>query len=357
MISLYIHIPFCKSKCKYCSFYSVADKRSSYLSALLKCIDYYSKAQNRTVSTVYIGGGTPSVLTCDEISALMEGIYQKFNVSDDAEITIECNPESVSEEFLKTVKFNKINRLSIGIQSFENAELFSVGRLHDEAAAKKAIENAKKQGFENISCDIIFGLPNQTRNSLLKSVKTLVDYDIPHISCYNLQVEKGTPLYSENTEVPNEEIQQKMYYDICAYLKDNGYGHYEISNFAKKGFESRHNSSYWTGTDYLGLGPSAHSKIGDVRCSFDSDVDAFINRQGFDFDYKEEITDPFFEKVMLYLRTDKGIDLSLLPNSARYIDKLCKCGFATAENGKLKLTDKGFYLSNTIISDIIAKEC
>ncbi|MBQ8605973.1 MAG: radical SAM family heme chaperone HemW [Clostridia bacterium] len=357
MISLYIHIPFCKAKCKYCAFYSVRSERGSYLSALESYIEHYGNKIKKPLSTLYIGGGTPSLLTPSELTSLLQKVHKSFDTSALSEATIECNPESITADFLKTAKALGINRLSIGIQSFDDKELSAIGRLHNSAQARGAIELARECGFENISCDLIFGLPHQTEKSLEKSLETLAEYDVSHISCYNLQVEEGTPLYNERISVPSEEIQEKMYYLVCSFLADKGYDHYEVSNFAKCGLYALHNSKYWDGSDYLGLGVAAHSKIGDMRFSFDADIEKFIGNKTFEFDESERITDPLFEKIMLSLRTSQGLDASLLKSSDGYIKMLCENGFARRENGFLKLTDRGFYLSNTIISDITAKEC
>lgn len=357
MTSLYIHIPFCKSKCKYCAFYSLPRKKTEYLEALVKAMQYWGKKIQKPLYSVYIGGGTPSVLTPKELEFLLENIHSNFDTSKVCEFTLECNPESVGREFLSVAKSFGVDRISLGIQSFDDKELSAVGRLHNSETANNAIALIRECGFENISCDLIFGLPYQTLESLEKSVKTLVDADIAHISCYNLQIEEGTPLFKMDLPIPDEEIQEKMYYKICSLLKDNGYLHYEISNFAKSGFSAKHNSRYWDGSDYLGLGPSAHSKLGNLRAGFDSDIEKFITKTDFDFDFSEKITDLFFEKIMLSLRTSQGVDITLLKKSDSYIKMLCENGFAKLENNILKLTDKGFYLSNTIISDITAKEC
>lgn len=327
------------------------------MSALERCIEIYGKKTKRSLSTLYIGGGTPSVLTPYEISSLLDKIHSSFDTNNLEEATLECNPESVSKEFLQAAKNGKIDRISMGIQSFDDKELSAIGRLHNSKQAAHAISVTKEQGFKSISCDLIFGLPHQNIESFEKSLETLVNTGVEHISCYNLQVEEGTPLSKEKLPLPNEDIQRQMYLTACSYLADKGYRHYEISNFAKQGFLAKHNSKYWDISDYLGLGPSAHSKIGNMRMSFDGNIEKFVSKKDFDFDTFEQIDDPFFEKVMLSLRTDSGLDMSLIKKSGKYIDMICKNGFAMVQNGFLKLTDEGFYLSNTIISDIIAKEC
>ncbi len=355
MISLYIHIPFCKKKCGYCSFYSVINGyKTEYTDALIRSLEYHG---GKNAGSVYIGGGTPSVIPEKEMSRLFESIYKNFDVADGAEITVEANPESINKQWLLALKRAGVNRISLGVQSFDDSELKTIGRLHSAKQAKEAIALCKESGFDNISADLIFGLPNQTFLTLKKSLDTMLSFDIPHISCYNLQLEKGTPITALSDVVPDEDIQSEMYMLVCDTLKRAGYRHYEISNFAKDGFISRHNSSYWTDSDYIGLGPSAHSKIGDTRYAFDADIEKFVGRKEFEFDSKEQITDSAFEKIMLSLRTDSGVETRLLKNSKNYIKQLTGCGFATDFEGVLRLTDKGFYLSNTIISQILAKEC
>lgn len=353
MISVYLHIPFCKQKCNYCSFYSLTDfDKEEYISAIIRCVEYWGKKTKQKADTVYIGGGTPSVLPPKLICRLLESVYDNFTVESGAEITIEANPESCDKEFLTAARSCGINRLSLGIQSFCDTELAAAGRLHTAADARQAVSRARELGFDNISCDLIFGLPLQTCDSFCHSIDTLVGLDIEHISCYNLQVEDGTPFARSKISLPCESEQEKMYYLACNILESAGYSHYEISNYAKPGFESRHNSAYWTGKDYLGLGPAAHSKIADTRYSYAADACGFVSKTDFEFDTAEKIEDAFFEKIMLSLRTSKGLELSRLCRSGEFINRLCKEGLAKTENGVLRLTDRGFYLSNSIITDI-----
>ncbi len=355
MISLYIHIPFCKQKCSYCSFYSIKDDyKEEYTNSIIRCVNKYG---GKTLKSIYIGGGTPSVMSCGQMHRIFDGIYKNFKVLTDAEITVEVNPESVSEEFLKTLKECGVNRISMGVQSFCDKELRAIGRLHDSESAKKAITLCRDCGFDNISCDLIFGLPYQTEQSLKESLDTLLSFDVAHISCYNLQLEEGTPICKMADVIPDEDTQAKMYYLVCDTLGGAGFLHYEISNFCKDGYIARHNSAYWDESDYLGLGPAAHSRIGNMRYSFDADIQKFIDKSDFEFDHSEEITDPLFEKIMLSLRTSRGIDLKYLKNSRDFVKTLTNTGFATVKDQNFALTDKGFYLSNTIISQITAKEC
>ncbi len=351
MISLYIHIPFCKKKCDYCTFYSVSDDyKEEYTDAIIRCV---KKHGGKTLKSIYIGGGTPSVLSPLQISRITDALYKYNTVKSGAEFTVECNPESISADF---VKASGANRISMGFQSFSDDELGRIGRLHTADDCERAVDICRACGIDNISGDIIFALPDQSLKSLKSNIKRMVGLGIPHISAYNLQLEEGAPICRLAHLVPDEDTQAKMYYLICEMLNGEGYGHYEVSNFAKDGFTARHNSAYWDGSDYLGLGPAAHSKLGDTRCFFDADVKKFINGD-FEFDGSEKITDPLFEKIMLSLRTSRGLSLKYLKNSDQFIKNLINEDFAKIDNGNVVLTDKGFYLSNSIIAELTAREC
>lgn len=355
MISLYIHVPFCKQKCSYCTFYSHdGSLKARYVDTVVSALEHF---KGDDVYSVYIGGGTPSTLTPSQLELILDSVRKNYNVLSGAEITVEANPESLTDEFLRSAKNGGVNRISLGVQSFVDKELKAINRLHDAVAAISAIKKCKDHGFLNISCDLIFGLPFQTVDSLKYSLDTLVGLDVPHISCYNLIVEDGTPIVKLLNDIPGEDTQREMYFCVCDTLKSAGYCHYEISNFAKKGFRAKHNSVYWQGNDYLGIGPSAHSLLNGMRYAFDADTQKFINNKDFVFDSEETVENPLFEKIMLGLRTDSGIKTSLLKNSDSYIKKLVDGGFANVKDGVLTLTDNGYYLSNTIISDITAKEC
>lgn len=350
MTSLYLHIPFCKKKCDYCTFYSVTDDlKEEYTKALVAAVKKYG---GRRLASVYIGGGTPSVLSASQISRITDAVFKYNTVQEDAEFTVECNPESITAEF---VAASGANRVSMGFQSFCDCELDMIGRLHTARDCEKAVGICRGLGIDNISGDVIFALPHQNITSLEYTLEKLVALDIPHISAYNLQLEGGAPITRLEKYVPDEDTQAKMYYLICDRLKAAGYRHYEISNFARDGYRAVHNGRYWTGEDYIGLGPSAHSKIGNKRCFFDADINKFINGD-LEFDGCEEIGDGLFEKIMLGLRTDDGVSLSLFKSSGAFIKQIVAGGFARADGGRLILTDKGFYLSNTIIAELTAKE-
>ena len=351
MTSLYLHVPFCKRKCGYCSFYSLTEgDKDAYADALVRAIKRHG---GKKLKTVYIGGGTPSVLSPGQIFKITDAVHRYFDTSAVEEFTVECNPDSISADFIKA---SGADRVSMGFQSFIDSELRDIGRIHDAKAAKSAVEVCRGCGIDNISGDIIFALPRQDISALQYSLNQLLALNIGHISAYNLQLEESTPITVLADTVADEDTQAKMYFLICDTLARHGFEHYEISNFARQGKRAIHNSVYWQGGDYIGLGPSAHSKIGDTRYYFDADIKKFTEGSG-DFDGYERITDPLFEKIMLSLRTSDGIERSVLKSSDAFINQLENGGFAKITDGRLSLTDKGFYLSNTIIAKITAKEC
>ncbi len=353
MSGLYLHIPFCKRKCDYCAFYSgraTEEKISAYIDALLAFISAH--ADFAPVDTVYIGGGTPSVLPKSEFDRLLRGLGESGFLPA-KEVTVELNPESTSESLLALLKQNGVNRLSFGVQSLNDRELQTVGRLHTAREALRAIERSQNAGFDNISADLIYGLPLQTDQTLMDSVKGLVQSGVQHISCYGLQIEEGTPLQKRGTET-DDEVQARQYELICDALRDAGFVHYEISSFCKEGYASRHNSSYWDGTPYLGLGAAAHSFVDNKRCAFLPDTDRFIQKatKG-DFSFDEIIpisaAEQREEQVMLSLRTSRGVDIGEISGYEKYLQS----GHATLQNGRFILTEKGFLVSNYIIADLL----
>lgn len=349
---LYIHIPFCKQKCAYCAFYSEAGaaRQTEYVDRLTTMISHY----RRPFRTVYIGGGTPSVLPIAVWRRLLGAIAASTDVSALEEFTVELNPESTTPELLTLLKENGVNRLSFGVQSLEDAELSAIGRLHDARTALSAIAMAQKLGFDNIGADLIYGLPGQSNASFADSLRRLLATGITHLSCYNLQLEEGTPLYrnASNLTFPDEDEQLAMYQTLLDQTRQAGFCHYEISNFCKQGYRARHNSGYWTGEDYIGLGPGAHSKLGQNRYAFSPSIDAFLQKRDFDFDECEPITpaDAREEAIMLGLRTDFGAPLSLVDLTKAH--KYVAAGLAVIDGERLRLNDEGMLLSNTVISDL-----
>lgn len=350
MLSLYVHIPFCKQKCTYCAFHSAPGsdlQKDQYYNALLAAID---RAEHSPLSTLYFGGGTPALLGVHRLTALIERIRGTFTLLPKAEITVELNPESTTPALLTALKEAGVNRISLGVQSLQDSELKTLGRLHDAQKAKAALFMIFEAGFQNVSADAMFGIPGQSEESFSQTLDTLLSFPITHLSVYSLQWEAGTPL-GDHPAPMEEELEERLWLLLCQKTKEAGMEHYEISNFAKPGFESRHNSAYWARTDYLGLGPAAHSFLKGVRYSAPEDTLGFIKtpdplQNPCPVDEREA----YEEQVMLGLRTNKGIPLTLLPEGfdfEKYKD------FSYIEEDRFILNERGFYLSNQIIQGVL----
>ncbi|MBQ6947480.1 MAG: radical SAM family heme chaperone HemW, partial [Clostridia bacterium] len=305
--------------------------------------------------TVYIGGGTPGVLPLFLWEELFAALSEIIDLSALREFTVELNPESTTKEILSMLKTHGVNRLSFGVQSLCDTELSAIGRLHNAMMAHHAIGLAADCGFTNLSADLIYGLPGQTPESFYHSLREILSLPISHLSCYNLQLEEGTPLYEhqENYCFPDEESQTKMYEILLEHTRAAGFEHYEISNFARPGKRAVHNSGYWTGEEYLGLGAASHSKLGDKRYSFAPDVEAFISKEDLDFDECIPLTadDLRTEQIMLGLRTDRGAPMELLDQTT--VQKYLSFGLGKICDGRFILNEHGFMVSNTIIVDLI----
>lgn len=364
-LGLYIHIPFCASKCSYCDFYSFAandNEINEYVKALIKTIEYWSeKCRKYVVDTVYFGGGTPSLIGGDRLVSIIKAIYSGFNVIEDAEITVECNPDSINKDLLLNLKKVNVNRLSIGIQAMQDDMLKSLSRRHTASEAKNAVKLAQKHGFSNISLDLMYALPNQTIDMLLDSLNQMLELEPTHLSCYALKVEDGTPLAKQNPVLPDDDISADMYNAICETLKNNGFKHYEISNWAKNGYYSKHNSRYWDLSEYLGIGSSAHSLFNGKRFAYSANINDFILGVR---PIEEEQVEGFskaHEFIMLVLRTSKGIN-SLdyekkfnkpFEHIAKALEKYIAYGLVQNINNTWTLTERGFLVSNTILSDVL----
>ena len=328
MRGLYVHVPFCASKCSYCDFYSLAgraDCRESYVAAILReSLSYIGLS----FQTMYIGGGTPSVLGPDLLDRLIAGLRSNFDLTDTIEATIEANPDSATFELLQVAARNGITRLSLGVQSLSDAELNSVGRAHTAAQAVTAIKVAKNLGFKRLSADLIAGLPGQTWLSLTKSLETLLELGIDHLSLYCLSIEDGTPLARNIPDnLPSDDAQVELFEKAGCLLAEHGFRHYEISNFARPGFECQHNLNYWRGGEYLGLGPAAASHIDGRRFKNQENLEAYIAEPTGQIEGAEtlDITDKAAEEAMLRLRLlEEGLDADTL-----------KVRFANAELGAL----------------------
>lgn len=326
MAGIYIHIPFCKHKCNYCNFFSVASVkyRDSFVDALLYEMEMRnSYLKGETVNTIYFGGGTPSMLTTDEINAIIAKAQQLFSLNDELEITLEANPDDLDVEKTKCLKNDTpVNRLSIGIQSFFDDDLQYLDRIHTGSDARKAIENVQKAGFRNISIDLIYGIPGLTLEKWNQNLNLFFNYDIPHLSSYSLTVEPKTALQYQIQKQQRPEVDEELnirHFEILQKkIKEHNFIHYEISNFAKEGFYSKHNSIYWLGDYYLGLGPSAHSFNGSSRQWNVAAVKSYVESNMIDkiVAEKEMLTlDQLFnEYVMTSLRTSWGCDLEHINN-------------------------------------------
>ena len=372
-LGLYIHIPFCKQKCAYCDFYSLAGNESrmdEYAAAL--CADLTEQSQyvgSYRVDTVYFGGGTPSYLGEKRLVRILKTILKKYTVAKDAEITLEANPDSATDwKALRALRRAGFNRISLGMQSACDEELRDIGRIHTAAQTRQAVENCRKAGFENLSLDLIYGLPRQTMERWQENLAAAVALQPQHLSCYGLKVEEGTPLFARKDSacLPDDEAQADFYLYTVEYLRAAGYVQYEISNFARPGKESRHNLKYWQLGEYMGFGPGAHSDLGGVRYAYDRSLDAYIRgvtAHAPIFSEQDRIppADRDTEWVMLGLRTVSGLDPREFERRFRrrfacflpFLNQCAQAGYALEEEGRWHLTPKGFLLSNQIIGQML----
>ncbi len=351
-LGLYLHIPFCKRKCAYCDFYSAVftdEMADKYIKALQREIKQWGGKINRPIDTIYLGGGTPSLLN-HRLPALIDCVRRNFNVLENAEITLEVNPQNDIWETLLNAKKAGINRLSIGVQSASDGELQLLGRTHTKSNTENALKIARKLSFSNISLDLMIGLPNSDNASLKANLDFLLSLKPEHISAYILKIEPNTSFYknASSLNLPDEDAICEQYLFMCEYLENSGFSHYEISNFSKPQYQSRHNLKYWNCDEYLGLGPSAHSFLDGERFYYPRDMKAFINGNTPVSDGKGGSQD---EKIMLSLRLKEGINSSSLPEHK--VNLLVKNGYATLENNQFALTNKGMLVSNEIITQLL----
>ena len=372
MAGIYLHIPYCRSKCHYCDFYATSNMTS--IQKLVECemselISRKPYIGNEIVETIYFGGGTPSVLSANQIKDLLSVIYTNFIVASDCEITLEANPEDLAEPYLTDLHLAGINRMSIGIQSFNNEMLTYLGRGHDNSKLVNKIKAVKKAGIENISIDLIYGIPGLSLDHYLESLNEAMQLGIQHISAYSLIIEKNTffyKLYQTNrlAEAPDNDVIEQFNATIDT-LSGYGFSHYEVSSFALDGFKSRHNSSYWEGKKYLGVGPSAHSFNGISRQWNVSSIKNYILNIQNDKDYFEiEIlseTDKYNEYLLVGLRTANGISRNYIseqfnPNISGYftkeLSKLNSEDFISVIDDRVTLTRKGIFVSDLIIRSL-----
>lgn len=373
-LGIYVHIPFCRSKCEYCDFYSVTDKEDRLLDSYLDAVCAHIKeagalAPEHLVDTVYFGGGTPSFFGADGLAQILSVIRKSFDVAPSAEITFEANPDSVSDKFLKRMRNEGFNRVSLGVQCDNDEILKKIGRPHTYAQAVHAVQRIRKAGFRNLSLDLMYGLPGQSAEDWLHTLRNVLSLKPEHISCYGLKVEEGTPLYEyrQYCDLADDDTQADMYLAAVQMLQKFGYRQYEISNFCRKGNVSRHNLKYWTGGEYLGFGPDASSDFAGRRFTAIRDLQGYIDgiREGGQVlaEVQEIPTrERAGEYLMMRLRITAGIDpqeyekrflLPFAPLEAallRFKDQ----GLAQKTfDGRWHLTPEGFLLSNTIISDLL----
>lgn len=360
MLGIYVHIPFCKSKCRYCDFNS-SDKyfglEDTYTKALISEIENSPFCE--TADTFFFGGGTPTAMRLDNLTAVIDAAKRKFGTNY-TEFTVECNPATIGYEGFLTLKESGVNRISIGLQSANNDELAVLGRIHTREMFLKTYEDAKRAGFENINIDLMFSLHEQTPEKWLYTLNYAIDLNPAHISCYSLIIEEGTPFFNENLKLPDEETDRRMYYDAVDLLEKRGYIQYEISNFAKKGFECAHNIKYWRRENYLGFGCGASGLYNNVRYCNSYDICEYISEN------KPEKTiltndEAKSEHIFLGLRMTDGFDVEqfnrmynadFVSQYGEILDKYKKLGLLECEK-RCRLTKKGISVSNSVMCEFV----
>lgn len=347
---IYIHIPFCIKKCLYCDFYSVTDKSlfRAYTDVLIKEIESIKRIET---DTVYIGGGTPTAIG-EYLLEIVDAVNKNLVLSEPCEFTVEANPGTVNPDILKKLFQKGVNRISLGAQSFNDSELRALGRIHNSKEVFESVDAIKDAGFKNFSIDLMLATPNQTMESLSYSLDCIEKINPPHVSAYSLIVEEGTPFYDMELQLPDEDTERQMYYFAEERLKSMGLSRYEISNFSKEGFESRHNSGYWQDKEYIGLGAGAHSYYKGARYSNASDIHRYINGEG----RKEDYT-PISEKerklelFMLGLRMTRGVDYK--GEFPERVNPLLEKGLLEIKGGRLMLTKRGTDCANLVFMEFL----
>jgi len=378
-LGLYIHIPFCMKKCLYCDFYSIPaaneQLKSLYLEALMLHFEEHSlQLAPYVIDSIYFGGGTPSLLSAEQMHMILKKLKKSFYISDKCEITLEANPGTIDKAKLSSFRKSGINRLSIGCQSFFDSDLRVCGRIHNTRDNVRAMMDARDAGFKNINVDIMYGLPGQSLQNVLSSIERAIKLGAAHISLYGLKVEEGTPFYAMQTQrklaLPDEDTESDMYFVACNLLRNNGYRHYEISNFAKPGFESVHNLKYWNCDEYVGFGPSAHSFFSGKRFNYKNSASLYIKNFTENYDglgIVDKCIDVQFgtqmaEYVMLRMRLGEGINCEEFKKrfgrtfESMYLAKITpflRSGHIVKTSTGYAFTEQGMYVSNYILSRII----
>lgn len=375
MLGLYIHIPFCVTKCKYCDFNSFKidlNEKIKYLNYLGEEMKLYKEEiKNREIDSVFVGGGTPSILNENEINILFEKIKENFNIKSNAEITMECNPGTLTLNKLKVMKKSGVNRLSIGLQAVQNHHLKYIGRIHTFEEFEKNYHDAKQMGFDNINIDLMYALPNQSREDWMESLEKVVKLNPTHISAYSLILEENTELFKmyerDEFNLLDENTDIEMYEYTINYLKSHGYNQYEISNYAKDNFECKHNVLYWKCEEYVGIGASASGYFNGIRynniCELDNYEKMILEgEKPIEWEEKLSIKDEIEESIFLGLRMNEGIQISDFKEKYNFdfekeykneIEKLSKMELIEIDNNRMKLTQKGREISNSIFVEFI----
>lgn len=378
-LELYLHIPFCVSKCKYCDFLSAPsgeEQRQIYVERLCRRIRYWSDVIHNygyEIVSIFVGGGTPSILTEAQITQVFEAVHESFPIREDAEITLEMNPGTDVKDKLPVYRELGINRLSMGLQSADNEELKCLGRIHTYEDFRQVYQWAREAGFTNINVDLMSAIPGQTLESYEDTLRKVADLEPEHISAYSLIIEEGTPFYERYgegrhaEELPNEDIERQMYVRTGEILEDYGYHRYEISNYAKDGYECRHNLGYWDRKEYLGLGAGASSLMDHIRWK---EPDHIGPSTGLVLEEREDFTrlsrkDEMEEFMFLGLRKIKGVSeqdfyksfkVSMDEEYKDNIENLIKEGLLVREEDRIRLTDQGIDLSNYALSQFLLEE-
>ena len=369
-LGIYVHIPFCLQKCNYCDFCSFPragrERIAKYVDTLIAQIESWSgRCAEYEVDTVYFGGGTPTMLTLTQWERLIDTLRRCFRIRPDAEVTAETNPAAVDLSYLRALRKLGINRLSMGVQSADAAELRALGRAHDFAQAQQTFADARAAGFDNISIDLMLGIPHQTRESLARTLKEFTALSPEHISAYMLKIEEGTPFgrMRDTLPLPDEDLTCELYTDTVTTLAAAGYARYEISNFARPDRHSRHNLRYWQGRPYLGLGLAAHSDFEGRRFAAGRDFDAYLRGEWIEESDEIDAEERRAEFIMLRLRLEEGI------STAEYLARFGRdfhaefdgilapyrrAGLLREEGGRVALTTEGMLLSNTVLASLLA---
>ncbi len=373
-LGIYVHIPFCRSKCEYCDFYSLGGgKEKGLMDGYLQAVQAHIKeagalAPDYVVDTVYFGGGTPTFFGAEGLVQILGTIRRRFDVDSEAEITFEANPDSVTPRGLRRLKAEGFNRVSLGVQNDDDALLKKLGRPHNYRQVEEAVDRIRDAGFHNLSLDLMYGLPGQTRAAWETTLRHVLELKPEHMSCYGLKVEEGTPLwrYREYADLPDDDTQADMYLAAVEILREKGYQQYEISNFARRGLRSRHNLKYWTGGEYLGFGPAASSDFAGKRFTIAPDLHGYVNgirNGGAVLSECQQVParDRAGEYLMLRLRTSLGVEAEeysrqyLLPFEPleEIFKKYALQGLTTQDEGRWRFTARGFLVSNSLIVELL----